>query len=94
MPKGRVWGGKIAKIYDYKKIRTLGATIEGIDLKVPDDKLVKILKDALDNNLVIKIKNQKLDRFGLAKLVKKFGPPYIHPIVPNGYDDCPEVWSC
>ena len=74
-----------------KKSGTLGATIEGIDLKVPDDELVKILKDALDNNLVIKIKNQKLDRFGLAKLGKKFGPPYIHPIVPNGYDDCPEV---
>ena len=74
-----------------KKSGTLGATIEGIDLNVPDNELVKVLKDVLDASLVIKIKNQKLDRFGLAELVKKFGPPYIHPIVPNGYDDCPEV---
>ena len=74
-----------------KKSGTLGATIEGVDLNVPNDDLVALLKDILDASLVVKIRNQRLDRFGLAKLVKKFGAPYIHPIVPNGYDDCPEV---
>ena len=53
-------GRQKAKLYITKNQEPLGATIEGIDLKVPDDELVKILKDALDNNLVIKIKNQKL----------------------------------
>ena len=74
-----------------QKTGNLGATIEGIDLNIPDEELITCLKNALDENLVIKIKNQSLDRFGLADLVKKFGTPYIHPIVPNGYDDCPEV---
>ena len=74
-----------------KKTGNLGATIEGIDLNIPDEELITFLKNALDENLVIKIRDQSLDRFGLADLVKKFGTPYIHPIVPNGYEDCPEV---
>ena len=75
----------------FKRTGNLGATIEGVNLNVLDDDLVTFLKDTLDTSLVIKIKNQSLDRFGLARLIKKFGTPYIHPIVPNGYDDCPEV---
>ena len=74
-----------------QKTGNLGATIDGINLNIPDERVITCLKNALDESLVIKIKNQSLDRFGLAKLVKKFGTPYIHPIVPNGYDDCPEV---
>ena len=70
-----------------KKTGNLGATIEGIDLNIPDEDLIAFLKNAVDENLVIKIKNQRLDRFGLSDLVKKFGTPYINPIVPNGYED-------
>ena len=60
-----------------KKTGNLGATIEGIDLNIPDEELITFLKNALDENLVIKIRDQSLDRFGLADLVKKFGTPYI-----------------
>ena len=47
-----------------QKTGSLGATIEGIDLNIPDEELITFLKNALDENLVIKIRDQSLDRFG------------------------------
>ncbi len=69
----------------------IGAEISGIDLSQANDEAIEGLKDALDEHLVVKISGQNLDRFQLSKLGAKFGLHFIHPIDPNGYDDCPEV---
>ncbi|KAG1649916.1 Carnitine monooxygenase oxygenase subunit [Nymphon striatum] len=69
----------------------IGAEISGIDLSQANDEAIEGLKDALDEHLVVKISGQNLDRFQLSKLGAKFGQHFIHPIDPNGYDDCPEV---
>ena len=34
---------------------------------------------------------QSLDRFQLDWLGRFFGPPFLHPLVNNGYPDCPAV---
>ena len=69
----------------------LGAMIEGLSLCSPDASTVTALKSALDEHLVVYIPDQKLDRFQLAELGRGFGPPFLHPIVNNGFEDCPQV---
>jgi len=70
---------------------SLGAIVEGLDLTKLDKQSLKTIKNSLDKFLVIKIPNQNLGRFQLSKLGSKFGSYFHHPIVPNGYKDCPEV---
>lgn len=69
----------------------LGATVEGIDLAhaTPDE--LGYLKSALDEHLVVYVPDQNLDRFALSRLGRYFGPPFLHPIVNNGFADCPDV---
>ncbi|MGI9463488.1 MAG: TauD/TfdA dioxygenase family protein [Aestuariivirgaceae bacterium] len=69
----------------------LGATIDGINLAGPDDEGVSALKAALNKHLVLYVKDQDLDRHQLSALGRLFGPPFLHPIVNNGFKDCPEV---
>ncbi|MEM7058349.1 MAG: TauD/TfdA family dioxygenase [Pseudomonadota bacterium] len=68
----------------------LGAVVIGVDLAT-DGTAVETLKTALDQHLVLYVPDQNLDRFQLAALGRAFGPPFLHPLVNNGFDDCPEV---
>lgn len=68
----------------------LGAVLTGIDLSDPTSALSP-LRDALDQHLVVYVPDQSLDRFQLAELGRAFGPLFRHPIVDNGFPDCPEV---
>jgi len=49
------------------------------------------LRSALDEYLVLYLPGQSLDRFQLDWLGRFFGPPFLHPLVNNGYPDCPAV---
>lgn len=69
----------------------LGAMVEGIDLANASSLELTELRSALDRHLVLCIPGQSLDRFALAKLGRFFGTPFLHPIVDNGFKDCPEV---
>ncbi len=69
----------------------LGATVEGIDLASAGDNELGALKSALDQHLVLYVPGQSLDRFQLSRLASYFGPPFLHPLVDNGYKDCPDV---
>ena len=69
----------------------LDATIIGIDLANLSNAEFAVLSDALDQHLVLYAPNQSLDRHQLAALGLQFGPPFLHPLVQNGYDDEPAV---
>lgn len=69
----------------------LGAIAEGIDLSTASADTLNELRSALDTHLVLYVTDQALDRFQLSRLGRHFGPPFRHPIVDNGFDDCPEV---
>lgn len=69
----------------------LGARLTGVDLSQIDDAGFAELKTALDQYLVLYIPEQALDRHQLAALGKRFGPPFLHPLVNNGFDDEPAV---
>lgn len=69
----------------------LGAVVEGIDLVAASDGELGCLKTALDHHLVLYVPDQDLSRHELSRLGRYFGPPFLHPIVNNGFDDCPEV---
>jgi taurine dioxygenase len=69
----------------------LGAVVEGIDLRNAGGNELGALKAALDKHLVLYVADQSLDRHQLSKLGHFFGPPFLHPIVDNGFKDCPEV---
>ena len=69
----------------------LGAVVEGIELATASGGALAQLKAALDVHLVLYVPGQQLDRFDLAKLGRYFGPPFLHPLVNNGYADCPAV---
>ena len=69
----------------------LGADVEGLDLSNLDDAGFKKLRAALDQHLVLRLRGQALDRFQLAALGNRFGVPFLHPLVDNGYDDCKAV---
>lgn len=68
-----------------------GAEISGIDLSGADPNTPAILRAALDEHLVLRLRGQSLDRFQLSDLARTFGPPFLHPLVQNGFEDCPEV---
>ncbi len=68
----------------------LGAVLTGVDLRdVPS--ALGPLRDALDRHLVVYVPDQSLDRFQLSALGRAFGPAFLHPLVQNGFADCPEV---
>ena len=69
----------------------VGATCSGIDLNHLTDDTFAEIKRALNRHLVLYFDGQNLDRFQLSKLGRLFGPHFLHPIVSNGFDDCPEV---
>ncbi len=69
----------------------LGAIVLGADLGAADEVLATELRAALAQNLVIYLPDQDLDRFGLSALGRLFGPPFLHPLVNNGFDDCKDV---
>lgn len=69
----------------------LGAELHGLDLSQLDDVGAAALRAALDQHLAVYLPDQSLDRFQLSALGRCFGPPFLHPIVDNGFDDCPEV---
>lgn len=68
----------------------LGAVVHGLDLTDPASAQT-VLKPALDQHLVLYIPDQDLDRFQLSALGRVFGPPFLHPLVSNGFEDCPDV---
>ena len=69
----------------------IGADISGMDLSAMKDADYRLLRSALDQYHVIRLRDQQLDRFQLSSLARQFGPPFLHPIVNKGFDDCPEV---
>jgi len=70
---------------------SLGAVVSGIDLAMANCEALMQLKSALDSHLVLYVPDQQLDRFQLDRLGRFFGPPFLHPLVDNGYEDCPAV---
>lgn len=68
----------------------LGAVVRGLDLSDPE-KAEAVLKPALDQHLVLYVPDQDLDRFQLSAMGRLFGPPFLHPLVSNGFEDCPDV---
>lgn len=70
---------------------TLGAEIEEVDLASLDADDSAKLTAALDRHLVLRARKQNLDRYQMRALGRFFGPPFLHPLVSNGFDDCPEV---
>ena len=69
----------------------LGADVHGIDLCGADEETLHRLNSALDQHLVLRLRGQNLDRFQLSKFARSFGPPFLHPLVNNGFEDCPDV---
>ncbi len=69
----------------------LGATLTGLNLAKIDDEGFAKLKAALDEHLVLYLPDQALDRHQLAALGLRFGPPFLHPLVQNGFEDEPAV---
>lgn len=69
----------------------LGAEVSGIDLAPASQTALSQVKAALDEHLVLYLPDQQLDRFGLDRLGRFFGPPFLHPSVNNGFPDCPSV---
>ncbi len=47
------------------------------------------MRDALDTHLVLYLPDQSPDRFQLSRVGRHFGPPFLHPLVNNGFADCP-----
>lgn len=70
---------------------SLGATLAGINLSAPSAEDIASLKQGLNEHLVVFVEDQDLDRFQLSALGRHFGPPFLHPLVNNGFDDCPDV---
>lgn len=70
---------------------SLGATLAGIDLAAPSTEDISVLKKCLNEHLVVFVEDQDLDRYQLSALGRRFGPPFLHPLVNNGFDDCPDV---
>lgn len=69
----------------------LGARLTGLNLAAINYDEFATLKAALDEHLVLYVPDQDLDRHQLAALGLRFGPPFLHPIVNNGFDDEPAV---
>lgn len=69
----------------------LGAVVEGVDLAAADAAALDAVKAALDRHLALYLPDQSLDRHQLARIGRHFGPPFLHPLVKNGFDDQPEV---
>ena len=69
----------------------LGAIVRGADLALADAGLASEIRKILDEHLVVYLPDQDLDRFHLSALGGMFGPHFLHPLVSNGYSDCPEV---
>lgn len=40
---------------------------------------------------MLRFREQSLDRFQLSAFARHFGPPFLHPLVNNGFEDCPDV---
>lgn len=71
--------------------KTLGATVNGINLHQLSDDTFHEIEIALSRHLVLYFPNQSFDRFELRDLARRFGPSFIHPIEKSQYPDCPGV---
>lgn len=70
---------------------SLGAIIEGVDLREPlDDATYADIKQALLDNLVIFFRDQDITPDQQVNFGKRFGELHIHPFIPN-LDGYPEV---
>lgn len=70
---------------------SLGAIIEGVDLRQPlDDDTYAAIKQALLDNLVIFFRDQDITPDQQVAFGKRFGDLHIHPFIPN-LDGYPEV---
>ena len=69
----------------------LGAVLAGINLADPDAAAITDVKAALDRHLVVYVPDQDLDRFQLSALARNFSPPFLPPLVDNGFGDCKDV---
>ncbi len=69
----------------------LGAEVSGVSLPQIGVEESAALRTALDRYHVLRFRGQDLDRFQLSALAQNFGPHFLHPIVSNGFPDCPEV---
>lgn len=68
----------------------LGAEVHGVDVNDLDDSGFAALRQAFLEHHVLVLRDQKLDPDSLVAFGKRFGPLYVHPIVPH-LDDHPEV---
>ena len=69
----------------------LGAIVKDVKLVGADEQVLAQIKTLLDKYLVLYLPRQCLDRFQLSQLATFFGKPFLHPIVNNGFEDCPQV---
>ncbi len=69
----------------------IGSVVEGIDLNSLSDADFEQIETTLAERLVLYFPDQSLDRFQLSALGRRFGPPFLHPLVDNGFDDCLDV---
>ena len=69
----------------------LGAIIKDVNLADANHQLLDQIKSQLDEQLVLYFPDQQLDRFQLNQLARFFGPAFLHPLVNNGFSDCPDV---
>ncbi len=69
----------------------IGAIVNDVDFSQLSDQQKQEVETTLAKHLVLYFPNQSLDRFQLSQLGHKFGPPFLHPLVDNGFDDCPDV---
>ena len=71
--------------------KTLGAVVNGINLRSLSDDAFHEVEMALARHLVLYFPNQSFDRFELRELAQRFGPIFVHPIEKIQYADCPGV---
>jgi len=71
---------------------SLGAEVQGVDANDLDDAAVAALHAAFLEHHVLVLRDQKLTPDSLVEFGRRFGPLYVHPIVPH-IEGHPEVIS-
>lgn len=71
----------------------IGAEVEGVDLRRPDRRIVRSLREALDEHQVLFVRDQHLTLEQHRRLASAFGPLLVHPVtrLRGGSDPMSEI---